>query len=339
MCGAMSKSKRKKTFIVMGSNSFSGSNFVNFLLNKKHRVIGISRSREIQKDFLPYENNENYNLFTFKKVDINKNVKYLKKIILKYKPSIVVNYIAQGMVAESWNNPEDWYMTNIISQTLVYKELAKFKFIKKLIHVTTPEVYGSTSNKIRENYNFKPSTPYAISRATMDMHLYKFFQNYKLPVIFTRTANVYGPGQQLYRIIPKSFMCSKKGIKLNLHGGGTSLRSFIYVDDASRATYLISEKGKIGETYHISTRNFISIKELVKKIAKIQNLSFNKLCKISSDRVGKDHSYKLSSSKLSKKLKWKPSIGINKGLLLTKTWIDDNYVRLKKLKLQYQHKK
>tara|TARA_B100000575_G_C23134080_1_gene658419 strand:+ start:967 stop:1974 length:1008 start_codon:yes stop_codon:yes gene_type:complete len=335
----MTKFKKKETFIVMGSNSFSGSNFVNFLLTKNHRVIGISRSSEIQKDFLPYKNNKNYNLFSFKKIDINKNIKEFKKILLKHKPSIVVNYIAQGMVAESWKNPQDWYMTNIVSQTLVYKELAKFKFIKKLIHVTTPEVYGNTYSKIKENYNFNPSTPYAISRATMDLHLYKFFQNFNLPVIFTRTANVYGPGQQLYRIIPKSFMCSKKKKKINLHGGGKSLRSFIHIEDASRATYLISMKGKIGETYHISTRNFISIKELVKKIAKLQNLKFNELCKISSDRVGKDHSYKLNSSKLSNNLKWKPIIELNKGLVLTKIWIDDNYTRLKKLKLKYQHKK
>ncbi len=335
----MAKFKKKKTFLVLGSNSFSGSNIINYLLNKNHKVIGVSRSKEIKKCFLPYKNNKNYKLFLFKKIDINNDIKKLKKIILKHKPTVVINYIAQGMVAESWINPEDWYNTNIISQTLLYKDLSNYKFIKKLIHVTTPEVYGSTPKKIKENYNFNPSTPYAISRATMDVHLYKFFQNYKLPVIFTRTANVYGPGQQLYRIIPKSFMCSKKNIKLNLHGGGKSLRSFIYIDDASKATYLISEKGKIGETYHISTKNFISIKQLVKKISKIQSLKFAKLCKIGSDRIGKDHSYKLDSSKLRKKLNWKPSIGINKGLFLTKNWIDDNYFELKKLKLQYKHKK
>ncbi len=334
----MAKSK-KKTFLVLGSNSFSGSNIINYLLDQDHKVIGVSRSKEIKKFFLPYKNNKNYKSFLFKKIDINKDIKKLKKIIFKHKPTVVINYIAQGMVAESWINPEDWYNTNIISQTLLYKNLSNYKFIKKFIHVTTPEVYGSTPKEIKENYNFNPSTPYAISRATMDTHLYKFFQNYKLPIIFTRTANVYGPGQQLYRIIPKSFMCSKKNIKLNLHGGGKSLRSFIYIDDASRATYLISEKGKIGETYHISTKHFISIKQLVKKIAKTQNVEFNKLCKIGSDRIGKDHSYKLNSSKLRKKLDWKPYVGINKGLFLTKNWIDNNYFELKKLKLQYKHKK
>lgn len=331
--------KLKNKYLVMGSNSFSGSNLIDYLLNKNHSVLGISRSKEIQKDFLPYKNNKNIRLFTFKKIDINKNINNFKKIILKFKPNIVVNFIAQGMVAESWQNPQDWYQTNIVSQVIIYRELSKFNFIKKFIHVTTPEVYGSTSKKIKENYNFNPSTPYAISRATLDTHLYKFYKNFKLPIIFTRTANVYGPGQQLYRIIPKSFMCSKKKIKLSLHGGGKSLRSFIHITDASKATYIISKKGKIGQTYHISTNEFISIKTLVKKIAKIQNLSFNKLCKVDVDRIGKDQSYKLNSSKLIKKLKWRPAININQGLLLTKNWIDVSYKRLKNLKLNYQHKK
>ena len=79
------------------------------------------------------------------------------------------------MVAESWNNPGDWYKTNVLSQVNLYKELSKFKFIKKIIHVTTPEVYGSSKLKLKENFNFNPSTPYAISRATTDIHLKKYF--------------------------------------------------------------------------------------------------------------------------------------------------------------------
>ncbi|OUU53601.1 MAG: hypothetical protein CBC25_00030 [Pelagibacteraceae bacterium TMED65] len=335
----MKKLKKKITYLVMGSNSFSGSNFIDFLLKKKHKVIGISRSKEIQKEFLPYKKNKNLKLFSFRKIDINKDIRNFKRIIQKYKPSIIINYIAQGMVAESWDNPQDWYKTNIVSQTKIYKELFKFNFIKRLIHVTTPEVYGSTPKKIKENYNFNPSTPYAISRATLDTHLYKFFQNYNLPVIFTRTSNVYGPGQQLYRIIPKSFMCAKKKLRLNLHGGGKSLRSFIHIFDASKATYLISKKGKIGETYHISTNEFISIRSLVMKIAKLQKLPFHKLCKMDTDRIGKDQSYKLNSSKLIKKLFWKPTININEGLLSTKNWIDSNYKKLGNSKLTYQHKK
>lgn len=330
---------KKKTYLVLGSNSFSGSNFINYLLSKKCKVIGVSRSNEIKKEFLPYKNNLNSKLFFFKKVDINKDISKLIKIIKRYKPSVTINYIAQGMVAESWVNPEHWYRTNVVSQVLLYKELAKFKFIKKFIHVTTPEVYGSTPKLVKENFNFKPSTPYAISRATLDTHLKKLFQNYKLPVIFTRTANVYGPGQQLFRIIPKAFMCSRKKIRLMLHGGGKSLRSFIYISDVSKATYMISKRGRVGETYHISTNQFITIKKLVQKIALLQKVSFKKLCKIDSDRVGKDHSYKLDSSKIRKKFNWRPCININEGLLLTKNWIDNNFKNFKNLDIKYKHKK
>ena len=330
----------KKRFLIIGSNSFSGSNMINLLLSKKHQVVGVSRSNEIEKEFLNYKQNKNIKKFKFYKIDINKHSQRIKlnDIILKFKPNIVINYSAQGMVEQSWINPEDWYQTNLVSQTIFYKNIQKFRFINKIIHVTTPEVYGSNNQKIKENTKFNPSTPYAISRAAMDLHLLSLYKNFHVPVILTRTSNIYGPGQQLYRIIPKAFICSKKKIKLNLHGGGNSVRSFIFMDDVSEATYILSQKGKIGETYHISNNEFISIKKLVLVISKMQNISFKKLCKKEADRIGKDRVYKLNFDKL-KKLNWKPKVKLRKGLLTTKKWIDNNLNILMKKELNYKHKK
>ena len=96
--------------------------------------------------------------------------------------------------------------------------------------------YGSCSGLVDENHPFSPSTPYATSRAACDMHLLNFFKNYNFPVVFTRAANVYGPGQQLYRIIPRTILFIKLGKKLQLHGGGKSLRSFIHIRDVAEAT-------------------------------------------------------------------------------------------------------
>ena len=70
----------------------------------------------------------------------------------------------------------------------------------------------------KENYIFKPSTPYATSRAACDLHLMSFYKNYNFPVLFTRAANVFGPGQQLYRIIPKAIISAYTGSKMELHG-------------------------------------------------------------------------------------------------------------------------
>ena len=330
----------KKRFLIIGSNSFSGSNIINLLLSKNHQVIGVSRSNEIEKEFLNYKQNKNIRKFKFYKIDINKHSQRIKlnDIILKFKPNIVINYSAQGMVEQSWINPEDWYQTNLVSQTIFYKNIQKFRFINKIIHVTTPEVYGSNNQKIKENTKFNPSTPYAISRAAMDLHLLSLYKNFHLPIILTRTSNIYGPGQQLYRIIPKAFMCSEKKIKLNLHGGGNSIRSFIFMDDVSEATYMLSQKGKIGETYHISNNEFISIKKLVLLISKMQNISFKKLCHKEADRIGKDKVYKLNFDKL-KKLNWKPRVKLTKGLSITKKWIDNNFDILMKKELHYKHKK
>ncbi len=325
-------------YLVIGSNSFSGSNFINFLLNKNHKVVGVSRSTEIKKEFLIYKKNQNIQNFKFYKINLNRDLKKLFNIINKFKPDIVVNYAAQGMVAQSWKSPEDWYQTNLVSQSIFYRKIQEIKFIKKIIHVSTPEVYGNTPKLIKPNYNFNPSTPYAISRAAMDLHLFNLYKYFKLPIIFTRTANVYGPGQQLYRIVTKTIMSIKKRKYIYLHGGGKSLRSFIFVDDASEATYIISKKGKIGSTYHISGKNFISIKNLVKKIFNLSNLDFKKFCKIEVDRIGKDHSYKLNQQKTFK-LNWKPRTDIDTGLLKTFNWVENNFKSLKKLKLEYNHKK
>ena len=151
------------------------------------------------KRILLYRCNQNLKLFKFYKIDINKNKdrNRLYKIIKKFKPHYIINYSAQGMVAQSWAYPEDWYMTNLVSQSILYKNLMKFKFIKKMIHFTTPEVYGSNKKLVKENFNFKPSTPYAVSRAAMDYHLMNFqkIMVYRLflpeQLIFLDQANNY----------------------------------------------------------------------------------------------------------------------------------------------------
>jgi len=328
-----------KKFVVLGSNSFSGSNFINLLIKKKCTVIGISRSKPYSNIYLPYKNSTNLNSFKFYRLNINVNLKKFLSIVKKFKPDYIVNYVAQGMVSESWLSPEDWYETNVVAQVKIYKELSNFKFIKKFIHVTTPEVYGNTKGKTKENFNFNPSTPYAISRATLDLHLKKYHEKFKLPIIFTRTANVYGPCQQLYRIIPKTILSARLNRRIYLHGGGLSKRSFVYIDDVSAATYLISIYGQVGSTYHISTNNIISIRNLIKMISKITNIKFKKLVSITQDRIGKDNIYNLSSRKIRKELNWKPKTNLYKGLTKTLRWVDNNITFLKQQKLHYIHKK
>ncbi|MDB9776848.1 GDP-mannose 4,6-dehydratase [Alphaproteobacteria bacterium] len=332
--------KNQKTFLIIGSNSFSGSSFVYHLLKKKFNVIGVSRSKELSPIFLKYkELKEELSSFQFFQIDLNQNLKKLINLIENYKPTYIINLAAQSMVAESWENPDHWYNTNIVGQVKLLEELKNFKFIKKYIHVTTPEVYGSNDHKIKESFNFNPSTPYAVSRASCDFHLKNMFELYNFPVVFTRAANVYGPYQQLYRIIPRSLLYSRTNKKISLHGGGKSVRSFIHIDDVSDATILIALHGKIGKTYHISTNDFISIRDLVIKICNLTNIEYKKFTNISTERKGKDKAYILDSSYIRKELKWKNKVSIDQGLDQTLSWIDKNLIKLKKSNSSYIHKK
>jgi len=134
-------------------------------------------------------------------------------------------------------------------------------------HVSTLEVYGSCQEPIRENTNYNPSTPYSVSRAAADMSLMSFWKTYKFPVAFTRSVNVYGPGQQLYRIVPRTILSFLTGRKLQLHGGGHSVCSFIHIRDVADGTLTVARKGDPGEIFHFSTSRSIAIRSLVKMIA------------------------------------------------------------------------
>ena len=325
-------------FLVIGSNSFSGAQFIKYLLENDNNVIGVSRSNEINDVYLPYKWGNKKENFKFYSIDINNQLAELVEILNDFKPEYIVNFAAQGMVAQSWETPQDWYQTNVVGQVKLHDQLRKLKFIKKYVHVTTPEAYGSTDGWIKESFNFAPSTPYAVSRAACDLHLMSFFKAYNFPVVFTRAANVYGPGQQLYRIIPRTMLYARLGKKMKLHGGGLSTRSFIHMDDVSAATFKIAIDGIQGDSYHISTNETITIRELVEKICELTNANFSELVEVSEDRLGKDQAYLLDSSKLRENFAWQDKINLEQGLIDTLSWVDNNIEILKSLPADYIHK-
>lgn len=327
-----------KKFLIIGSNSFSGSQFVNYLLKNECKVVGVSRSAEINSVYLPYKWLTDLQDFSFHQIDINHDVMKLIDLCRNFKPDYIVNFAAQGMVAQSWNTPEDWYQTNVVGQVKLHDQIRKLDFLKKYVHVSTPEVYGSTDGWTVENFHFEPSTPYAVSRAACDLHLMSFYQAYNFPVVFTRAANVYGPGQQLYRIIPRAMLYSRLGKKMKLHGGGLSIRSFIHIDDVCDATYRIALDGVAGSSYHISTRDSLTIRGLVEKICALTNKDFVELIDLSEDRLGKDQAYLLDSTRLREELGWTDSVLLEKGLTDTLHWIDSNLDILKQLPADYIHK-
>jgi dTDP-glucose 4,6-dehydratase len=325
---------------VIGSNSFTGATFIKICLEKGYTVLGLSRSEETADCFLPYkwlpfERQEN---FKFVQMDLNKDLSQIPSLLGDFRPRWVFNFAAQSMVAESWQHPEHWYQTNVVSNVLLHEHLRSMDFIEKYIHISTPEVYGSCSGLVEEDAPFNPSTPYAASRAACDLHLMTFFKRYNFPVVFTRAANVYGPGQQLYRIVPRAALFSRLQKKLPLHGGGHSTRAFIHGKDMAVASLAVLDRGQSGQVYHLSTDRFISIRDLVAMIAQKTGSSFEKLAEVTEDRPGKDAAYLLDSARAKQDLKWAPTVDLEAGVDSVIRWIDQNLATLRNLPDTYIHK-
>ena len=268
-------------FLILGANSFYGSNFAKLVEERGDVALRWSRPEFdiARKGACWYFDRQDY-------------------------ADYIVNFVSQSLVAESWADPVEWMHVNGGMTTNLFENLRHLR-IKKFVHVSTPEVYGSTPYWVEEDAPYNPTTPYAVSRAAGDMMLKVYFKAYGFPMLITRTANIYGPGQQPYRLIPKAIQYKKEGMALSLHGGGWSKRSFIHIKDACEATYLLCKEGLIGETYHISTTEAHWIREVVSMLG----------CEYEEveDRLGKDAAYLLNSDKL-RRMGWSATISLEEGL-------------------------
>ena len=276
-------------YLVLGANSFYGSSFVKLLKEKKEDVECLSKP-EFNID----------HPVTFR----------------QWRRSLsgvtVVNFISRSAVAESWDDPCGWLQTNVVNTTALIEAMFASN-CALFLHVSTPEVYGSNTSWVAEKTPFRPSTPYAVSRAAADMMLNCLWRGRLAPIIITRTANIYGRGQQNHRLIPKAFKIIASGGRFPIHGNGNSVRSFIHVSDAAAALWLLSKRGDFGQTYHISTTKTHKITDVIAKIARILRRDLEDCVERTPDRLGKDHAYLLDSNKI-RTLGWSDKITLDQGL-------------------------
>ncbi len=309
-------------FVVLGANSFSGATFCDRLAALGHDVVATSRSPQPHGAFLPYQWQARPGDVRFVRIDLNHDLEALDRILAAERPTHVVNFAAQSMVAESWQHPAHWMQTNVVATTLLFERLRRYSGLRRYVHVSTPEVYGSTDGSVAEDAPFNPTTPYAVSRAAGDMQLRVIQAQFGFPAVTTRAANVYGPGQQPWRIIPRTILSAMAGQKLQLHGGGVSIRSFIHMRDVSEATLKIALDGRDGETYHIATERMVSIRDLVTMILRGLGRDFADTVELAPERPGKDQAYRLDSGKLRRALGWSDAVTLEQGIAECVAWAE-----------------
>ena len=259
---------------------------------------------------------------------------------MKYKPICIFNLAAETHVDRSIDGPKNFINSNINGTFNLLEAFKVFSsnHISKLIHVSTDEVYGDVlKGRSDEDFPYKPSSPYAASKASSDHLVYSYIRTYKTPAIITNCSNNYGPKQHPEKLIPKLIYNIINNKNLPIYGRGHNSREWLHVEDHCLALYEVFDKGKIGEFYNIGSNinlNNIQITKALLKIAKnFISIGNNVKIKYIADRPGHDQRYALDSNKIKKKLNWKPKIKFNIGLKETFLWYLNNekyYSSLKK---------
>ena len=318
-----------KKIIVTGGLGFIGSNLIDLLLQKKYFVINIDKVTYSSNFYNTKEFAKNKN-YKFIKCDINN--KKISSIFNKYKPVCIFNLAAETHVDRSIDDAKSFIYSNILG---VYNILECFKKYSlknkksKLVHISTDEVYGDIlTGRSDEKYAYKPSSPYAASKASSDHLVYSYVRTHNIPAMVTNCSNNYGPKQHPEKLIPKLIYNILNNKALPIYGKGKNSREWIYVKDHCEALLKVFQNGKIGEFYNIGSNKNLNNIQICKTLLKISNkinvAKNNVKIKFVKDRPGHDFRYALNSNKIKKELKWKPKTTFEKGILNTFNWYLDN---------------
>jgi len=324
--------------VVLGANSFSGQDFVDLLLDDPaYSVIGVSRSAERSPLFLKYRTRADLSRYCYHRLDMNRDAGDLLALLDREQPEAIVNFAAQSEVAPSWDHPEHWFQTNTVALAKLVNHLRKQKYLKRYLHVSSPEAYGTCVGRVTEDAPLNPSTPYAASKAAADFLLKTYAKQFGFPLLTVRATNVYGARQQLFKIIPRSAIYMKLGTPIELHGGGRAVKSYIHIRDVSRGEKLILERGKLGDIYNLSPDGGVEVREVVRLMCDRLGKRFDDATRTVDERPGQDAAYVIDSTKARTELGWEPTVSLETGLSEVVSWVNEYWSEIQNQTLQYKH--
>ena len=306
--------------LVTGGLGFIGSNFILFIL-KDYPKIKITNVDACLtgSNLMNLNEIKNSKKYKFIKSNIN-NQKIINQLVSKN--DLVVNFAAESHVDRSISNPTPFIHSNINGTHTILESIRKYD--KKLIQISTDEVYGSLKKgSADEKFSLNPSSPYSSSKASADLLAKSYHITYGCDIKITRCTNNYGPRQFLEKLIPKVIINANNDKPIPVFGNGKNIRDWLYVLDHCAAIQKVIEKGKSGEIYNIAGKNEINNNVLIKIILKSMNKPIN-LMKYVKDRPGHDFRYSLDSTKIEKKLNWKPKYSFENAIKETISWYLNN---------------
>jgi dTDP-glucose 4,6-dehydratase len=317
--------------LVTGGAGFMGGNFIKYWLEKypNDRIINYdsltySANEELLESFKTYKN------YTFE----YGSVAQPHKIMDACKGvDVIVNYAAETHVDRSVKDDSTFMYTNTIGTWFVLQAALENK-VKKLIHISTDEVFGSLdligNGKFNDRSKYDPSSPYSASKASADHWVRAYHRTFGLPTIITTSSNNFGPYQFPEKFMPLVITNAIENKLIPIYGKGRNIRDWIYVEDHTRAVEKVIFDGKAGETYYISSNNEWANIRIAETILQRMGKSTS-LLKFVKDRPGHDKRYALNNEKILA-IGWEPVKGFEENLDFTIDWYKNNRGWWKKIK-------
>jgi dTDP-glucose 4,6-dehydratase len=235
----------------------------------------------------------------------------------------VVHFAAESHVDRSIEGGSEFVSTNVMG-TQVLLDAAKSSNIKRFVHVSTDEVYGSISEgSWPEDHPLLPNSPYSASKAGSDLLVRAYNRTHKLDTVITRCSNNYGQYQFPEKVMPLFITNIIEGKKVPLYGNGLNVRDWLHVDDHCRGIALALTKGRAGEVYNIGGGTELTNVELTHKILKAMGVGEEFIQPV-EDRKGHDLRYSVDISKINKELGYSPQVNFEEGLEQTINWYKNN---------------
>ena len=311
--------------LVTGGAGFIGSNFVRMALTDKFPDFNVEQSTVL--DLLTYAGDEE----NLKPIASDKRYKFVKGDIrdlelakkLMQDADQVVHFAAESHVDRSIEGGSEFVSTNVMG-TQVLLDAAKSSNIKRFVHVSTDEVYGSISEgSWPEDHPLLPNSPYSASKAGSDLLVRAYNRTHKLDTVITRCSNNYGQYQFPEKVMPLFITNIIEGKKVPLYGNGLNVRDWLHVDDHCRGIALALTKGRAGEVYNIGGGTELTNVELTHKILKVMGVGEEFIQPV-EDRKGHDLRYSVDISKINKELGYSPQVNFEEGIEQTVNWYKNN---------------
>lgn len=309
-----------RTYVLLGGGGVFAIHLAKYLLENAdpRKVICVGRNPPAAPPFT-LEVGKGDPRYGYEQIHIVFEQDRLFELFDREKAEVIVNFAALAY-ATSWEKSYRYYETNVVALARMCEELMKRNYLERFIQVGTSELYGPVDRPVPEDAPLRPTSPYAVSKLAGDLHLETLWAVRKFPMNIVRPSNAYGPGQLLYRILPRAVYCALKGQTLPLQGGGTVKKSYMHAQDLALAIWLMTEKAEIGRTFNVGPEQPSSIRHLVELVAEETGVPFERIVEMTPGRAGEDAQYWLDSSRIKTELGWRQKIGLREGVRDMVAW-------------------